>query len=75
MFSEAALLMIVGMAFVFLFLGLLIFCVSFIIAPLGKKYPDTINTNERATDQGPTPQVIAAISAAIKKHRQSSYKK
>lgn len=73
LFSQASLLMLVGMVFVFLFLSLLIFCIAFIIAPLGKKFPDQMKNDENQADnnQDIPPQVIAAISAAIQKYRQS----
>ncbi len=71
LFSQAAILMLVGMVFVFLFLSLLIFCIRFIITPLGEKYPDQINKDGNQNDQQTPPQVIAAISAAIKQYRQS----
>ncbi|MGB0495443.1 MAG: OadG family protein [Kangiellaceae bacterium] len=71
LFYQAGTLMLVGMAFVFAFLMLMIFVVQNIITPLGKKYDEKnllSNTQAKPTDDV-SPQMIAAISAAVKQYR------
>ena len=75
LFYQAGTLMLVGMAFVFAFLMLMIFIINNIITPLGAKFdnePGNIqaqNTSYTKTENQPPPQVIAAISAAVKQYR------
>ncbi len=73
LFYQAGTLMFVGMAFVFVFLLLMIFVIQTIITPIGKKYGQEIQVFESTTNDikpsEPSPQVIGAISAAITKYR------
>ena len=78
--AEAANLLLVGMVVVFLFLSMLIGAVT-LIAWINKLIPDeSLNTIENQpkftnstlpNDQGVSPKIVAAISAAIFQHRQS----
>ena len=73
LFTQAGTLMLVGMAFVYAFLMLMILVIHTIITPLGKKYgqetqTQPIITSDLKSDE-PSPQIIAAISAAIKQYR------
>jgi len=78
--AEAANLLLIGMVVVFLFLSMLIGAIT-LIAWINKLIPDeSLNTNENPTpftnntlpnNQGVSPKVLAVISAAIFKHRQS----
>lgn len=79
--TEAATLMLVGMGFVFAFLTLLIggikaielFCIKFPSAPIAStgvtKQRKTISDNQ---SDNIDPATVAAISAAIHLHRQST---
>jgi len=77
LFIESGTLMLAGMVFVFAFLGLLIIFINYVLAPLGTKYPDTpVVSKSRATkktsktkEQGISPSVVAAISAAVTQYR------
>ena len=77
---DAAALMITGMAVVFIFLTMLVYLVRL----MSKLVPEEvlepiaspkINTNIQSTSSAVSPQVVAAISAAIHKHRGSVAKK
>jgi oxaloacetate decarboxylase gamma subunit len=78
--AEAANLLLVGMVVVFLFLSMLIGAIT-LIAWINKLIPDeslnstdnqTKLTNSTSSDnQGVSPKIVAAISAAIFQHRQS----
>ena len=78
--AEAANLLLVGMVVVFLFLSMLIGAIT-LIAWINKLIPDeSLNTIENQpkfinstlpNDQGVSPKIVAAISAAIFQHRQS----
>ncbi|MEZ5472425.1 MAG: OadG family transporter subunit [Marinicella sp.] len=68
LFSQAALLMVTGMGFVFAFLSLLILVIKFVITPLAIRFPDEAKTSVSNNNEPPT-QVIAAITAAIKQYR------
>ncbi len=78
--AEAANLLLVGMVVVFLFLSMLIGAIT-LIAWVNKFLPDeslnTINKQPKPIistlpkNQGVSPKVLAAISAAIFQHRQS----
>ena len=74
LFSQAATLMVVGMGFVFVFLGLLIVVIKLLISPLAKKYPDKVPqktqkilANKTEKDQS---TLVAAITVAIRRYRQ-----
>jgi oxaloacetate decarboxylase gamma subunit len=77
--AEAANLLLVGMVVVFLFLSMLIGAIT-LIAWVNKFLPDesTINKQPKPIistlpkNQGVSPKVLAAISAAIFQHRQSN---
>jgi oxaloacetate decarboxylase gamma subunit len=68
-FSQAAILMMVGMGFVFAFLSLLIVAIKFLIAPLATRFPDLEPPN-KVNHHKESQAVVAAISAAIKQYRQ-----
>ena len=77
---EAGSLMLIGMAFVFSFLGLLIVGIH-LIARFCEAFPGepqepsvSVNRNNQAVQPGIDGNVIAAISAAIHTHRQNSKK-
>lgn len=75
LFTQAATLMVVGMVFVFAFLGLMIVVIKFLITPLAKRYPD-IEEAHKKTPQSVTSQdssIIAAIAIAVKKYRQKHH--
>ncbi len=69
LFSQAAVLLMVGMGFVFAFLSLLILVIKFVISPLATRFPDPVPVTKDDRSEQPT-AVIAAISAAIKQYRQ-----
>jgi oxaloacetate decarboxylase gamma subunit len=78
--AEAANLLLVGMVVVFLFLSTLIGAIT-LIAWINKLIPDeSLNTIENQPkftnstlpkNQGVSPKIVAAISAAMYQHRQS----
>ena len=71
LFSQAATLMVVGMGFVFAFLGLLIVVIKLFITPLAQKFPDAIpktSKNERVPSNDKS-KIVAAIAIAIKQYR------
>jgi oxaloacetate decarboxylase gamma subunit len=83
--TEAASLLLVGMVTVFLFLSMLIGAIT-LIAWINKLIPDeslntienqsrfsnrTLPNNPLSSNQGVSPKIVAAISAAISQHRQS----
>ena len=77
---EAANLLLVGMVMVFLFLAMLIGAIT-LIAWVNKVFPDEpLNTiddqlkpinNTSPNDQGLSPKIVAAISAAVFQYKQS----
>jgi oxaloacetate decarboxylase (Na+ extruding) subunit gamma len=78
LFVEAGTLMLAGMVFVFAFLGILVVIINTVLAPLAERYPDKVayapkkNTNKKSnsTGAGVSPNVVAAISAAVAQYRQ-----
>ncbi len=70
LFSQAAVLMMVGMGFVFAFLSLLILVIKFLISPLATRFPDPVEPAHKDSSHQPT-AVIAAISVAINKYRKN----
>lgn len=83
LFIEAGTLMLAGMVFVFVFLGMLILFINIVLVRLAKKFPDPViqkapkrATNKKAVEQvdGVSPQVVAAISSAVSRYRQQHNK-
>lgn len=75
LFWQAAVLMVLGMVFVYAFLGLLVLTVSKVITPLAKLFPNQTVKSARPTKVAqPHPQaeqhVVAAITAAVNQYRQ-----
>jgi oxaloacetate decarboxylase gamma subunit len=72
LFSQAATLMVVGMAFVFAFLGLMIFVIKFLITPLAKKFPDVEDGPKKTAqlEKNQKASIVAAITIAVNKYRQ-----
>ncbi len=70
LFSQAAVLMMVGMGFVFAFLSLLILVIKVLISPLARHFPDPTPPAQTETNN-PSSAVIAAISVAVNKYRQT----
>ncbi|WP_448568592.1 OadG family transporter subunit [Thalassotalea ganghwensis] len=81
-FVDAGILMLAGMAFVFVFLGLLVVFINQVLVRLSVAYPDPIVvpakarkvTSANKSDKGVSPKVVAAISAAVSQHRQKHNK-
>jgi len=80
LFFEAGTLMLVGMVFVYSFLGLLVLIINKILAPLAKAYPDPViqpkrkisNAKTPQLDSGVSPAIVAVISAAVSCYRQQN---
>jgi oxaloacetate decarboxylase gamma subunit len=75
LFFEAAVLMLVGMLFVYAFLGLLVIVIKSVIAPLANRFPDQVKTARKTNSVvkatgGISPAVVAAISGAVNSYRQ-----
>ncbi len=76
LFSQAAVLLLAGMVFVFAFLTLLIIVIKVVISPLGSRFPDPVipvnnarsQTFEKSSDEPSA--TLAAIGAAVHKYRQ-----
>jgi len=79
LFVEAGTLMLAGMVFVFAFLGILVVLINTVLAPLADKYPDPvaqaanrpIAKSNKPSEQGISPNIVAAISAAVNQYRQT----
>lgn len=74
LFYQAATLMLVGMGFVFGFLGLLIGVIKTLISPLASRFPDQtplsgLSPTPNSIDNETSTPIIAAISAAISQYR------
>jgi oxaloacetate decarboxylase gamma subunit len=76
--TEAANLMLIGMVVVFVFLGILIVCITAMANLVGKEEPEVFNTSPKNSANAPTqsgarsdvaPEVVAAISAAVHNYR------
>lgn len=73
---EATTLMVTGMGVVFIFLTILIFLIRFMSTLVPQEVPEklvaakTTKANQ-STSSTVSPQVVAAISAAIQQHRAS----
>lgn len=78
LFVEAGTLMLAGMVFVFVFLGLLVVFINGVLKKLAIRFPDPIVQAKPVrslkpkiqTDDGISPSIVAAISASIAKYRQ-----
>ncbi len=71
---DAATLMITGMGFVFLFLTILVYLVRLMSKLVPQEVPQPISTPNKnkkvpVKSAGVSPQVVAAISAAVHQHR------
>ena len=71
LFSQAAVLMMVGMGFVFAFLSLLIVVIKIMISPLATRFPDPVAPIKKkpSTSNADSASIIAAISAAVSQYR------
>jgi len=82
LFVEAGTLMLAGMVFVFAFLGLLVVFINKVLLKLAVVYPDPVvqakapRTNKQVNEQnnGISPSIVAAISAAVSQYRQQHTK-
>ncbi len=76
LFSQAVVLLMVGMGFVFAFLSLLIIVIKVFISPLGIRFPDPAppmknkSSNFGNESNKDSSAIVAAISAAIRQYRQ-----
>jgi len=78
-FLEAGTLMLAGMVFVFVFLGLLIIFINTVLAKLAIRFPDPIikksarsnnrGKNKKAASGDVSPAIVAAISSAVARYR------
>ena len=83
LFTEAGTLMLAGMVFVFAFLGLLVVFINTVLVKLAKAYPDPIVerspqrklATKKEVEDGVSPSLVAAISAAVSQYRQQHTKK
>ncbi|WED21406.1 oxaloacetate decarboxylase subunit gamma [Vibrio sp. JC009] len=77
--GQAASLMITGMGVVFVFLTILVYLVRLMSRIVPQEVPQPIapiqNQNTQSTSSTVSPQVVAAISAAVHKYRNSETKK
>ncbi len=77
LFIEAGTLMLAGMVFVFVFLGLLVVFITQVLARLAIKYPDAIKQakqprnlkTSKPSSGGLSPNVTAAITSAVHQYR------
>lgn len=78
-FIEAGTLMLAGMVFVFVFLGILIVFINTVLARLAVRFPDPVvvqhsRANKKSkshskNNSGISPAVVAAISGAVQRYR------
>jgi len=71
---DAATLMVTGMGFVFIFLTILVYLVRLMSKLVPQEVPQPISTPNQnkkvpVKSAGVSPQVVAAISAAVHQHR------
>ena len=77
LFVEAGTLMLAGMVFVFAFLGILVVFIKQVLVRLAEKFPDPAvqatprkpATLKNENPTGISPQIVAAIGAAVKQYR------
>ena len=82
LFVEAGTLMLAGMVFVFVFLGMLIIFINVVLTRLAVKFPDAViqtrraqsksgRSNQKLTQKvdGISPNVVAAITSAVTQYR------
>ena len=80
LFLEAGALLLTGMVFVFVFLGLMVVFINTVLAKLAITFPDAVvqTRPQRVTKKknnvtdGVSPQVVAAISSAVAQYRQQN---
>ena len=77
LFLDAGILMLAGMVFVFVFLGILVLFINKILTPLADKFPDAtpktpVRQSAPAPQQGLSNNVVAAISAAVTQYRHNN---
>ena len=78
LFSQAATLMLAGMVFVFVFLGILVIFINLVLKKLAIKFPDAVVSSKPPvpakrniqSDDSLSPSVVAAISSAVSRYRQ-----
>ncbi|WP_229817149.1 OadG family transporter subunit [Thalassotalea profundi] len=83
LFTEAGTLMLAGMVFVFVFLGLLVVFINTVLVKLAQTYPDPVvqrkpqhnSINKKEAHDGVSPSIVAAISSAVTQYRQQHSKK
>ncbi|GAA5218433.1 oxaloacetate decarboxylase subunit gamma [Corallincola platygyrae] len=69
---DAASIMAVGMIFVFLFLSVLVVGVNLLARIAGGEEPEVATPKPTATAPGLSPSIVAAITAAVHKYRNST---
>ncbi len=77
--GDAATLMLTGMAVVFVFLTILVYLVRLMSKLVPQEVPEPIavptqNTIQQSPSNGVSPNVVAAISAAVHQYRTSAAK-
>jgi oxaloacetate decarboxylase gamma subunit len=87
LFIEAGTLMLAGMVFVFVFLGLMIIFINVVLTRLAVKFPDAViqhkrgqtkptHSNKKSTQKidGISPKLVAAITSAVTQYRKQHHK-
>jgi oxaloacetate decarboxylase gamma subunit len=79
LFIEAGTLMLAGMCFVFIFLGLLVLVIKFVLTPLAVRFPDPAPKARKfqpaqtsSNDAKLSPSLVAAISSAVSQYRKNN---